>query len=63
MPYLKRKMIRGNEYYYLAHNYRCGGKVKTKTLEYIGTQPPSPEQLARMKQKYSTPGTQLTLTL
>jgi hypothetical protein len=63
MPHVKRKRIRGNEYYYLVHNYRQSGKVKTRTLEYLGKKPPSAETLARLREKHSKPGTQLTLTL
>jgi len=63
MPHVKRKRIRGNEYYYLVHNYRQGGKVKTRTLEYLGTQPPTAQELAQLREKHSKPGTQLTLSL
>jgi len=63
MPHVKRKRIRGNEYYYLVHNYRRSGKVKTRTLEYLGKEPPSAETLARLREKHSRPGTQLTLAL
>ena len=63
MPHVKRKRIRGNEYYYLVHNYRQRGKVKTRTLEYLGKEPPSAETLARLREKHSKPGTQLTLSL
>ena len=62
MPHVKRKRIRGNEYYYLVHNHRRGGKVKTRTLEYLGKEPPGAEELARLREKHSKPGTQLTLS-
>ena len=63
MPHVKRKRIRGNEYYYLVHNYRQSGKVKTRMLEYLGKEPPSAETLARLREKHSKPGTQLSLAL
>ena len=63
MPHVKRKRIRGNEYYYLVHNYRRDGKVKTRTLEYLGKEPPSTEELALLREKHGRPGTQLTLAL
>jgi len=63
MPHVKRKRIRGNEYYYLVHNYRRGGKVKTRTLEYLGKEPPTAQELARLREKHSKPDTQLTLSL
>ena len=63
MPHVKRKRIEGTEYYYLVHNYRQRGKVKTRTLEYLGKEPPSAEMLARLREKHGKPGTQLTLSL
>lgn len=46
MAYVKRKRIKGNDYYYLAESYRAGGKVKTRTLAYLGRTPGVPEHLA-----------------
>jgi hypothetical protein len=40
MAYIKKKKIKGRIYYYLAESYREGGKVKTRTLRYLGTEPP-----------------------
>lgn len=45
MAYVKRKRIKGNDYYYLAESYRAGGKVKTRTLAYLGRNPEVPEHL------------------
>ena len=36
MVFIVKKNIKGNEYYYLNENKRQGGKVKTKTLAYLG---------------------------
>lgn len=36
MAFVVKKKIRGNEYYYLNENKRVGGKVKTKTIAYLG---------------------------
>ncbi len=36
MAYIKRKKIKGRIYLYLAESYREAGKVKTRTLEYLG---------------------------
>jgi len=47
----------------LVHNYRRGGKVKTRTLEYLGKEPPSAETLARLREKHGKPGTQMALAL
>jgi len=40
MAYIKKKKIKERIYYYLAESYREGGKVKTRTLRYLGTEPP-----------------------
>lgn len=48
MAYVKRKQIKGREYYYLAESYRTGGKVKTCTLAYLGTTAQIPKKLAYM---------------
>ena len=36
MAFIVKKIISGNEYYYLNENKREGDKVKTKTLAYLG---------------------------
>jgi glycyl-tRNA synthetase len=36
MAFIVKKIIKGNEYYYLNENKRIDGKVKTKTLAYLG---------------------------
>ena len=36
MAFIVKKIINGNEYYYLNENKRVDGKVKTKTLAYLG---------------------------
>ncbi len=36
MAFMVRKKIKGNDYYYLNENKRVDGKVKTKTLAYLG---------------------------
>ena len=36
MAFIVKKNIKGNEYYYLNENRRILGKVKTKTLAYLG---------------------------
>ncbi len=36
MAFIVKKIIHGNEYYYLNENKRVEGKVKTKTLAYLG---------------------------
>ena len=36
MAFIVKKKIKGREYYYLNENKRVNGKVKTKTLAYLG---------------------------
>ena len=36
MPFVVKKKINGNEYYYLNENKRVDGKVKTKSIAYLG---------------------------
>ena len=36
MAFMVKKKIKGREYYYLNENKRVDGKVKTKTLAYLG---------------------------
>ncbi len=36
--FVEKKIIGKNSYYYLKHSFRINGKVKTKTLAYIGSE-------------------------
>lgn len=42
MAYVRRKRLRGHDYYYLVESYRQDGKVKTRTLQYLGSTPEVP---------------------
>jgi len=42
MAYVRRKRLKGHDYYYLVESYRQDGKVKTRTLQYLGTSPKVP---------------------
>ena len=42
MAYVRRKRLKGHDYYYLVESYRQAGKVKTRTLKYLGTTPQVP---------------------
>ena len=44
MAYVRRKCLKGHDYYYLVESYRQEGKVKTRTLKYLGTTPQVPTQ-------------------
>jgi DNA (cytosine-5)-methyltransferase 1 len=44
MPYIRTKNIKGNSYRYLVESYRHdGGKVKQRTLKYLGAAPGLPQ--------------------
>jgi hypothetical protein len=44
MAYVRRKRLKGHDYYYLVASFRQGGKVRTRTLKYLGTSPQVPVQ-------------------
>ncbi len=44
MAYVRRKRIKGHDYYYLVESYRRNGKVKTRTIKYLGTSPDVPTE-------------------
>ena len=46
MAFIVKKKIHGKEYYYLNENKRIDGKVKTKTLAYLGKDRKDAERLA-----------------
>jgi len=37
MVFIRRKKVKGNTYYYIVESYKYKGKVKQRTLCYIGT--------------------------
>ncbi|MEJ2267491.1 MAG: glycine--tRNA ligase, partial [Nanoarchaeota archaeon] len=47
MAFVVKKNINGNEYYYLNENKRVDGKVKTKTLAYLGKNKKQAEKKAK----------------
>lgn len=44
MAYVRKKRLKGHDYYYLVESYRQNGKVKTRTLKYLGTSPDVPPE-------------------
>ena len=48
MAYVRRKRIKGNDYYYLVKSFRVNGKVKTRVLKYLGKTPEVPEELRHL---------------
>jgi hypothetical protein len=52
MAYVKRKRVKGHDYFYLVESYRLPadrhgkkGHVRTRTLKYLGTTPEVPQEL------------------
>jgi hypothetical protein len=48
VAYVRRKRLKGHDYYYLVESYRQAGKVKTRTLQYLGTTPQVPAQFLHL---------------
>lgn len=44
MAYVRRKRLKRHDYYYLVESYRRDGKVKTRTIKYLGTSPDVPPE-------------------
>ena len=44
MAYVRKKRLKGHDYYYLVESYRRDGKVKTRTIKYLGTSPDVPPE-------------------
>jgi hypothetical protein len=60
MAYIRKKRIKGHDYYYLVESYRLDGKVKTRLLKYLGTNPTVPPEVQALL-KPRRRGTQLLL--
>jgi hypothetical protein len=44
VAYVRKKRLKGHDYYYLVESYRRDGKVKTRTIKYLGTSPDVPPE-------------------
>ena len=55
MAYVRRKRLKGHDYYYLVESYRQAGKVKTRTLKYLGTTPQVPSQFQYLLESRRNP--------
>lgn len=44
MAYVRKKRLKGHDYYYLVESYRRNGKVKTRTIKYLGASPDVPPE-------------------
>jgi hypothetical protein len=55
MAYVRRKRLKGHDYFYLVESYRQDGKVKTRTLKYLGTTPKVPSQYQYLLESRRSP--------
>lgn len=51
MAFVRKKKIKGKEYYYLAHSIRAGGKVK-KVEKYIGRKEPTKGEIEKFEASF-----------
>ena len=49
MSYIRKKIVKGKEYWYLCKSVREGSKVRQEIIKYIGTQKPSPQEVENLK--------------
>jgi len=52
VAYVRRKRLKGRDYYYLVESYRQDGKVKTRHLKYLGTTPHVPPQYQHLLESH-----------
>ena len=50
--FVRKKTIKGRQYYYLVRSIRDGNCVRQEYLEYIGPNLPSKKQLESIKKKH-----------
>src|SRR4030043_83164 len=53
--YVEKKRIGNKHYFYLKASMREQGKVKTKTIAYLGTNEPSKEEISKAIEKAQFP--------
>ena len=55
MAFVRRKRLKGHDYYYLVESRRQNGKVKTRTLKYLGRTPDVPAQFQYLLESRRSP--------
>ena len=51
--YVREDKLKGRQVrFYLVESHREGKRVVQKRLKYLGTTPPTPEELARLKEEF-----------
>jgi len=51
MAFIRVKRFGNRKYYYLVEGKREGKKVRQKVLKYLGTEPPTKEQIETMRRE------------
>ena len=51
MAFIRTKRQGSRVYYYLVESKRDGNKVRQKVIKYLGTEPPTKEQIETMKRE------------
>ncbi len=51
MAFIRVKRHGNREYYYLVEGKREGKKVRQKVIKYLGTKPPTKEQIETMRRE------------
>ena len=52
MVFVRTKKIKGRDYYYLVKSIRKGNTIKQITLEYLGSEMPSKNEIKKIKKRY-----------
>jgi len=51
VAFIRTKRKRNRTYYYLVESKREGKKVRQKVIKYLGTEPPTKEQIETMRRE------------
>ena len=51
MAFVRTKRIKNRTYYYLVESKREGSKVHQKVIKYLGTEPPTKEQIENIMRR------------
>ena len=54
MAFVRVKRFGNHEYYYLVEGKREGKKVRQKVIKYLGTEPPTKEQIETMRREHES---------
>ncbi|MFH1642024.1 MAG: glycine--tRNA ligase [Nanoarchaeota archaeon] len=60
MPYLVRKTINGNKYYYLRHSKRINNKIVSKNIAYFGKKKPTKKEIEEKLEEINKPAKEKT---